>query len=410
MRRLLSLCLVLSLAASARAADAPPKPNTLTPKEIADGWILLWDGETTFGWRSPNDSKWTIAEGMLAPQTDKPGLLVTTSPFKDYELVFDFQRKPQSKAVVSVGCGAEGEPGADADARTVKLQDFGSGGWTRAEVEVKGGYAQGKVYRPLGATLQAPRGVPTRLIPDDKRHDKSGNIVLSGSGVVFRNIKLIPLHAKLLFNGKDLSGWKEFPGKKSKFNVTKDGNIHLEGGPGDLQTEGQWADFVLQLDCISNGDHCNSGVFFRCIPAEFENGYEAQIRNEFTAAPKQEYNIEEYDPKTHELKGEKKEKYTAVDYGTGAIYRRAPARKELSKDRQWFGMTIVASGRHIATWVNGVQAVDWTDERPTADNPRKGCRLEKGAISLQGHEAAVEDLDFRNIRIQDLTTTEEKKP
>ena len=102
------------------------------------------------------------------------------------------------------------------------------------------------------------------------------------------------------------------------------------------------------------------------------------------------------------MKDTKKEKYTAVDYGTGGIYRRAPARKELSKDREWFGMTIVASGRHIATWVNGVQAVDWTDERPLADNPRKGCRLEKGAISLQGHEAATEDLDFRDIRIQDL--------
>jgi hypothetical protein len=65
-------------------------------------------------------------------------------------------------------------------------------------------------------------------------------------------------------------------------------------------------------------------------------------------------------------------------------------------------MTIVASGRHIATWVNGVQEVDWTDERPINDNPRKGCRLEKGPISLQGHEAKVEDLDFANIRIQDL--------
>jgi hypothetical protein len=408
MRRLLSPCVVLFLAATAVAAD---KPNTLTPKEIADGWILLWDGETTFGWRSPNESKWSIVDGMLAPQADKPGLLVTTSPFKDYELVFDYRKKPAGKPVVLVGCDAEGRAGADAAARTIFLSDFGKVGWTRAEVEVEGGYARSIVFRPPGDLFPAPTATAlTRLPLEDKRHDRIGHIALSGSGVAFRNIKLIPLHSKSLFNGKDLSGWKEFPGKKSKFSVTKNGTIHLEGGPGDLQTEGQWADFVLQLDCISNGDHCNSGVFFRCIPGEFENGYEAQIRNEFTAEPKQEYTIEEYDPKTHELKGKKKEKHTAVDYGTGAIYRRAPARKELSKDREWFGMTIVASGRHIATWVNGVQAVDWTDERPIADNPRKGCRLEKGAISLQGHEAAVEDLNFRNIRIQDLTATEEKKP
>ena len=75
-----------------------------------------------------------------------------------------------------------------------------------------------------------------------------------------------------------------------------------------MQTEGQWADFVLQLQCKSNGDHCNSGVFFRCRPGEFEQGYEAQIRNEFTDEPKQEYSIEVYDPKTHELKDTKKEK------------------------------------------------------------------------------------------------------
>ena len=89
MRHLFSLS-SSSPATAAGAADAP-KPNTLTPKEIADGWILLWDGETTFGWRSPNDSKWTIADGMLAPQAGKPGLLVTTATFRDYELQFDYR-------------------------------------------------------------------------------------------------------------------------------------------------------------------------------------------------------------------------------------------------------------------------------------------------------------------------------
>ena len=44
-------------------------------------------------------------------------------------------------------------------------------------------------------------------------------------------------------------------------------------------------------------------------------------------------------------------------------------------------MTIVADGRHLATWVNGVQVADWTDNRPAEDNARKGYRAEKGAIS-----------------------------
>ena len=398
MHRLLSLALVLAVAAAAGAEESP-KLNTLTPKEIADGWISLWDGETTFGWRSPNDSKWTIADGMLAPQADKPGLLVTTSTFRDYELEFDYRLQDRGSVFVTIGGDSEG--GVDKEGNfPVRLPNSGTS-WTRTDFKVLGGYIIAGTF--TSAESVAKSDLSTRPKP------RSGHIAFSGNGVIFRNIRFRPTGMESLFNGKDLSGWKEFPGKKSKFSVTKEGTIHLEGGPGDLQTDSQWADFVLQLNCISQGDHCNSGVFFRCIPGEFENGYEAQIRNEFTAEPKQEYALEEYDPKTHELKGTKKEKFNAVDYGTGAIYRRAPARKELSKDREWFGMTIVASGRHIATWVNGVQAVDWTDERPTADNPRKGCRLEKGAISLQGHEAPVEDLEFRDIRIQDLAPAEAKK-
>src|SRR5262249_19488551 len=151
-------------------------------------------------------------------------------------------------------------------------------------------------------------------------------------------------------NGKDLTGWKKFEGDKkrakSDFTVTKDGSLNVKNGPGDLQTDGKYGDFVLQLECISNGKHLNSGIFFRCRDNEYQNGYEAQIRNEFKPDATQEYVIEEYDPKTNKLVGKKKEKYAAVDYGTGAIYRRMPARKQMSKDGEWFAMTIVAHGNH----------------------------------------------------------------
>ena len=156
----------------------------------------------------------------------------------------------------------------------------------------------------------------------------------------------------------------------------------------------------MQAECRTNGKNLNSGVFFRCIPGDYQNGYEAQIHNGFADTPK-EYVVEEYDPKTHELKGKAKVKSAAIDYGTGAIYRRVPARTHAAKDNEWFTMTVVAHGRHVATWVNGVQQVDWTDNRPPNDNPRNGCRLEKGPISLQGHDATT-DIDFRSIRAVEL--------
>jgi hypothetical protein len=232
--------------------------------------------------------------------------------------------------------------------------------------------------------------------------DNSRIVIVPGTSdsLKIRNIKLRPTNTKSIFNGKDLTAWKEFPGKKSKFTVA-DGAITVKDGPGDLQTVGKYQDFVLQLECISNGKHLNSGIFFRCRDNEYQNGYEAQIRNEFKPTATQKYLIEEYDPMTNKLIGKKEQLFAAVDYGTGAIYRRQPARKEMSKDGEWFGMTVVAHGNHIATWVNGVQVTDWYDNRPRSDNARTGCRLEAGHISIQGHDPTT-NLSFRNLRIAEL--------
>ena len=64
-------------------------------------------------------------------------------------------------------------------------------------------------------------------------------------------------------------------------------------------------------------------------------------------------------------------------------------------------MTVVAQGRHLATWVNGVQVTDWDDHRPLNDNARNGCCLNAGPISIQGHDPTT-DLSFRNFRIAEL--------
>ena len=59
-------CLVLFatvLFASNVSGDEPAKTAALTAKEIADGWILLFDGETTFGWRIEGESQ--VKDGTL---------------------------------------------------------------------------------------------------------------------------------------------------------------------------------------------------------------------------------------------------------------------------------------------------------------------------------------------------------
>ena len=109
------------------------------------------------------------------------------------------------------------------------------------------------------------------------------------------------------------------------------------------------------------------------------NGYEYQIQNGYQNA----------------------DRTKPDDFGTGAIFRRIAARQVISNDREWFTATLIADGPHFATWVNGYPVVDWTDDRPADENPRKGLRLEAGHFSLQGHDPGT-DLNFRNIQLSPL--------
>src|SRR5437763_3230481 len=111
MRRLFALALALAVLRPAAAEEAK-RPNTLSPRQVAEGWILLFDGESTFGWRSPNGSKWHVYDGTLYPERDQlPGALVTTTAFADYELRFHYLSRPDTQAEIRVGCDADGNAG-----------------------------------------------------------------------------------------------------------------------------------------------------------------------------------------------------------------------------------------------------------------------------------------------------------
>jgi hypothetical protein len=388
MRHLAAFVLLVAFAVP---CQAQPKPNTLTPKEIADGWILLFDGETTLGWEVDAGAL-KVAHGDLQIGGTKAVQARTSIRFCSYELRYDYLVRP------------EGEwKGTGPDSRYAGFflpqakMAFGSRPTKSGQKEIWRSEVfyvdiEKRVFKHasiLDGHLQLKEGEAVRPLWE----------IDAGTILLLRNIKLRPLNTKPLFNGKDLDGWKEFPGKKSKFAVI-DNAINVKDGPGDLQTAGKYKDFILQVDCISHGKHLNSGIFFRCRDGEYQNGYEAQIRNEFKDEP-QKYLVEEYDPKTNKLIGKKEVLSKAFDFGTGAIYRRQPARKQMSKDGEWFTMTIVAHGNHFATWVNGVQVADWTDNRPKSDNARTGCRLEGGHISIQGHDPAT-NLSFKNFRIAEM--------
>lgn len=91
------------------ATQTPLQPlvtkNTLTVLEKKQGWQMLWDGETTNGWRGAKltafpTKGWVIENGELIVESSggaesaAGGDIVTTEAFSDFELQVDFKLTP----------------------------------------------------------------------------------------------------------------------------------------------------------------------------------------------------------------------------------------------------------------------------------------------------------------------------
>ena len=76
-------------------------PNTLTEKEVSDGWKLLFDGTTTSGWRGAQkeafpESGWVIENGYMkvlasgGAESKGGGDIVTVDEYGNFDLFFEF--------------------------------------------------------------------------------------------------------------------------------------------------------------------------------------------------------------------------------------------------------------------------------------------------------------------------------
>jgi hypothetical protein len=388
-----TLLAVLVAALPLMAAD-----NTLTSKEVSQGWLLLFDGETLHGWSPEVGAKWKADNGLLVSDGGEYGWLRTNTQFSDFILKLEFQTAPDGNS----GVFLRSKKGRDAHVTGYELQiydghkEYPTGGiLNHAKPQRKSEIKQGKWHSYeifcLGTqTLIKLDGKKTAGMTDSK--SLAGYIGLQynkDKPVAFRNIKIQPLGLAPIFNGKNLSGWQEVqppraPKEPAVWSVKK-GLLHVEKGPGHLETKALYDDFVLQLEIKTNpkdaNHHPNSGIFLRGKPNGYWTGYEIQIRNEY----------------------KNNDRTQAVDTGSGGIYFHQPARRVVSNDGEFYVQTVIAQGRHLATWVNGYPVASWDDPYPEGDaGPRqKQALLKAGPISLQAHDPTT-NLDFRNIRIKSL--------
>jgi len=86
-------------------------PNTLTDAERAEGWRLLWDGNTTWGWRSARGKEfpkggWEIKDGVLSvvetggAESRAGGDIVTVASYAAFDLKLEFRLTPGANSGV----------------------------------------------------------------------------------------------------------------------------------------------------------------------------------------------------------------------------------------------------------------------------------------------------------------------
>ncbi|MCX6895924.1 MAG: DUF1080 domain-containing protein [Verrucomicrobia bacterium] len=88
-----------------RIREITPATNTLTAEEKAAGWKLLWDGQTSEGWRSAKAENfpargWAMRDGVLTVEASGGGEataggdIITRERYSNFELVADFKITP----------------------------------------------------------------------------------------------------------------------------------------------------------------------------------------------------------------------------------------------------------------------------------------------------------------------------
>jgi len=343
--------------------------------DVAEGnWINLFDGETLFGWTQFGDVAWGAGDGILKAEAGNGGWVATTSQFKDFELTAEVKLNGPGTMGLAVRAGLEGHADENGGGTIFFGEERNDNKWHTIHVKAVGGDIEATIDGKK-VEVSAARDKGYIIIQYHRYHRfRAHKFELQ-----VQNVKLRPLALKSIFNGENLEGWNIIPDKKSEFAVI-DGALNIKDGGGQIETAGVYKDFALQLDIISNGDHLNSGVFFRGPVGVYWKGYESQVRNEWNDGDRSRPN----------------------DFGTGGNYGNQEARKVVSTDYEWFQKTIICDGNHAAVWINGYLVSDFYDSRPPRDDSdgKNSYVPGPGTIHLQGHDPKT-DLSFKNIHIQE---------
>ena len=193
-----------------------------------------------------------------------------------------------------------------------------------------------------------------------------------------------------LFNGKDLTGWKQLNGK-ARYEVRNGeivGTTVLNEPNSFLATEKVYGDFIFEVDFIVNGS-INSGIQFR---SEIKDAADkCNVTDKKTPERVHGYQVE-IDPSDRGWNGGI---YDEARRGWLYSLENNPAAKTAFKNGRWNHYRIECIGTSIRTWVNGVACAHLIDDM----TPKGFIALQVHAIGKDAKDAGKE-IRWKNIRIQ----------
>ena len=201
---------------------------------------------------------------------------------------------------------------------------------------------------------------------------------------------------KQLFNGKDLSGWKGDPTlwtvEDGCITGKTKGKDHLKYNK-FLIWDGTAADFEFRCEFRLEGEN-NSGVQYRSVHDKERGefvcvGYQADIH------AKAEFTGMLYDEKGRGIIAKRGEKVVVGADGKKTVSKlKVPV--EAVDLTEWHELSIVARGNRLVHKLDGVVTVN------IVDNQKEEAETD-GVIALQVHRGKAMKVQFRNLRLKQLT-------
>jgi len=388
-----------------------------------EGFVSLFDGKSLDGWMLLDGSGpgYAVRDGLLVCQKGTGGRFFLADEYEDFTFRFEFRLEAGGNNGVGIRTPLKGDPAyqgmeiqildddAEKYANLKPYQYHGSvyglfpakrgvlkkaGEWNEEEIDVRGSKVRvtlnGEIIVDADlATIKDPALVARH--PGIKRRSGHVGFLSHGSEVEFRNIRIKDLTLNvppegfgLLFNGRDLQGWKGLvanPPKRAAMTAdalgaaqaeadkqmaehwrVEDGILVFDGKGHSLCTKKDYGDFELLVDwkIPPGGD---SGIYLRGSP-------QVQIWD-------------------HE-------------HGSGGLYnnKKNPSRPLKKADKPpgtWNRFRILMQGEKVTVYLNGALVVD----KVTMENywERGKPIYREDSIELQSHGGV---LYFRNIFIREI--------